>query len=72
MKKITHKEIANVLGVSAPAVTQRINSGRGFYIDEAFKLSAHFNIPLEAWRDIKSFISTIITESKDQANSKGE
>jgi len=57
MKKITHKEIAKVLGVTASAITQRINAKNGFYVIEAQKLSQHFGTPIEAWADIKSFIA---------------
>ena len=56
MKKITHKEIAIVLGVTPSAITQRVNAPHGFYVWEAKKLSKHFGVPLEAWADIKSYL----------------
>lgn len=71
MKYPTQTEIAEVLGTRQSAISKRINRKRGFTVDEAITLSKKFNIPVEKW-DTASLISTIITESKDQVNSKGE
>lgn len=68
MKKITHKSIADVLSISASAVTQRINNGNGFYVSEAKKLSDHFGTNIEAWIDIKSFITTSSHKNKELQN----
>jgi plasmid maintenance system antidote protein VapI len=61
MKKITHKEIGKVLGVTPSAITQRLNSANGFYMSEAKKLSLHFGVPFEAWLDIKSYLQNNCT-----------
>jgi len=64
MKKITHKEIGKILGVTPSAITQRLNSKNGFYMNEAKKLSLHFGVPFEAWLDIKSYLQNNDTKQK--------
>lgn len=56
MKFPTQEEIAETLGVKQSTVSKYLN-GRDISVSNAIKIKDRFGIPLEAWRDIKSFIA---------------
>ncbi|PHO10308.1 hypothetical protein CPG37_04480 [Malaciobacter canalis] len=57
MKKFNYTKIAKDLNVSHSAVSQWFSGKTKPTIDKVFKMQQNHNIPVEAWKDIKSFIS---------------
>lgn len=57
MKFPTQEQIAESLGVNQPTVSKYLNGKLEVSVNQAIKLKDRFGIPLEAWRDIKSFIA---------------
>jgi len=64
MKNINRKEIQLKLNVSHSTVSQWFSGITKPTADKMFKLKDEFNIPLEAWRDIKSYLQENNTKSK--------
>ena len=58
MKKITQNEIAEILNVKQPTVSKYINGKLDLSIHDAIKLNEKLNIPYDAWKDIKSYLSS--------------
>lgn len=56
MKKNTYIQIANSVGVSHSAVSQWFSGKTKPTIDKALKIKELYNIPIEAWLDIKSYL----------------
>ena len=56
MKAIRQIEIARKLRVSHSAVSQWFKGETKPTADKMFKLEDEFNIPVSAWRDIKSYL----------------
>lgn len=46
-KGLTQKDIANVMGIRTPTVSQKINNIRPMYLKEAEKIVEALEIPLE-------------------------
>ena len=57
MKKIDRKKITERLGVSHVCVSLWLNGTNKPKLDKAFVLKDEFGIPIEAWRDIKKWMS---------------
>lgn len=57
MKFPTQEQIAEALGVNQSTVSKYLNGRLDISVGQAIKLKDRFGIPLEAWRDIKSFIA---------------
>ncbi len=64
MKNINRKEIQKTLNVSHSTVSQWFSGITKPTADKMFKLKDEFNIPLEAWRDIKLYLQENNTKSK--------
>jgi len=64
MKKINRKEIQNQLNVSHSTVSQWFSGITKPTADKMFILEDKFNIPLSAWRDIKSYLQKDDTKNK--------
>lgn len=58
MKKITQKVMSEVLGVEQPTISKYINGKLQLSVKDALTLEEELNIPVHAWTDIKSFLST--------------
>lgn len=63
MKKKTQNEIALRLGVTHSAVSQWFNGKTEPKLKNVFVLKDEFQIPLNAWRDIKSYLQDNNTKS---------
>ena len=57
MKKINRLEIQEKLNVSHSTVSQWFSGTTRPTADKMFKLKDECGIPLEAWRDMKAYIS---------------
>lgn len=58
MKFPTQEQIAESLGVKQSTVSKYLNGKLEVSVNQAIKLEDDLRIPIKAWRDIKSFIST--------------
>ncbi len=58
MKNLKVTKIAKILDISHSAVSQWFNGKTKPNMDNAILLEEKCNIPLSAWKDIKSFISS--------------
>lgn len=56
MKKNTYTQIGNSIGVSHSAVSQWFSGKTKPTIDKALKMEELYQIPIEAWLDIKTYI----------------
>lgn len=56
MKKNTYTQIGNSIGVSHSAVSQWFSGKTKPTIDKALKMEELYQIPIEAWIDIKTYI----------------
>lgn len=65
MKKIKITQIAKDLNITHGAVSQWFSGKTKPTMDNAIKMNKQHNIPFEAWKDIKSFISTNIPNTKE-------
>lgn len=63
MKFPTQEKIAETLGVNQPTVSKYLNGKLEVSVSQAIVLKDKLGIPLEAWRDIKSFISTSLQKT---------
>lgn len=64
MIKYTNTKIAEDLNVTQSAVSQWFSGATNPTIDKVFKMEKLHNIPVSAWKDIKSFIDTSVTTKK--------
>lgn len=56
MEKNTYTQIGNSIGVSHSAVSQWFSGKTKPTIDKALKMEELYQIPIEAWLDIKTYI----------------
>ena len=56
MKRITQKQIAEVLGVKQPTVSKYVNNKLDLSIHDAIKLNKKLKIPFTAWVNIKDYL----------------
>lgn len=64
MKNIKIVEISQKLNISHSAVSQWFSGITKPTANKMFLLEDHFQIPLSAWRDIKSFINSTENDTK--------
>jgi len=70
MKKINRLKIQNFLNISHSTVSQWFNGKTKPTADKMFKLEDEFGIPVQAWRDIKSYLNNHTpTQNNVQGNS---
>jgi antitoxin component HigA of HigAB toxin-antitoxin module len=62
------KESLVTYGYSKSGVDSILSSRRKPMLNSQYELKDRFGIPLEAWRDIKSFITTSSHKNKDLQN----
>lgn len=65
MKEIKVKKISKELNISHSAVSQWFSGKTKPKIDYAIKMNEIFDIPFEAWKDIKSYINENISTCND-------
>ena len=65
MKKIKITQIAKDLNITHGAVSQWFSGKTKPTMDNAIKMNKQHNIPFEAWKDIKSFVTESVTQSKN-------
>jgi len=66
MIKINRVQIQNSLQVTHSTVSQWFNGLTKPTADKMFKLEDEFGIPLNAWRDIKSYLQENDTKQKSK------
>lgn len=69
MKEIKVKNISKDLEVSHSAVSQWFSGKTKPTITNVIKMNELYNIPFEAWKDIKSYINESITSQQPQIDS---
>lgn len=67
MKRITQQEMADVIGVEQPTISKYINGKLQLSVKDAIILEDSLGIPVHAWSDIKSFLSTGSVTNSDPA-----
>lgn len=70
MKKIKVVEMAQKLNISHSAVSQWFKGTTKPTADNMFLLEDNFQIPLSAWRDIKSYLKNDTKQETPKSNPK--
>ncbi len=74
MNKLKVTQIAKNLNVSHSAVSQWLSGKTLPSMDKVIKMNELYNIPFEAWKDIKSYINSNLSsiEDKNQLQKENE
>ncbi|AXX89322.1 hypothetical protein CKA55_07405 [Arcobacter suis] len=65
MKEIKVNTISKELNISHSAVSQWFSGKTKPKIEYAIKMNELFNIPFEAWKDIKSYVNDSISSTQN-------